>query len=488
MATLKAIVKTKTKSGMYTVYIRVTQKRSNSYIRTSWMVSERGLSKDKKDIIDPHVIQQTSALIDKYYQQLNVVDTYNWSSSEIVKYLLTGNEDISFTDFALERIDKMIQSGHERTSRNYKWALKHLQRYAGDEQIMFSRLTSSFLNRWIETLGNTSRCKEKYPVCMREVFKAAMKEYNDEEAGYIRIKNPWCNVTIPKSDTADKRAIDVEWLRKFFQVVPDKSRFTHPLMELGQDVALISFCLCGINAIDLFYAEKRQYSDGFFWYNRRKTMNAREDHAYFELKIPEFAKPTFEKYFSKDENSPFLFDFHERLKSADSFVANVNTGISQIWKKISPDFKASLYCFRHSWATIAQNECGASLAEVDFALNHSNHKMARVYVNLDFSPAWKLNDKVIDFVFFTDKKSTRVTQKEEKTFEKISKYNNVRGEAYVLGKLVCSLEDTGYTNVDQIMDDLVKSLPRKFRKETRVQFKIINIDKQQSQLYQRVLH
>ena len=185
-----------------------------------------------------------------------------------------------------------------------------------------------------------------------------MKEYNDEELGIIKIKNPWGKIVIPKADIPEKRAISASMLRKFFNVVPDRSRFTHPLMELGQDVALISFCMCGLNAVDIFNAEKGQYVDGIFHYERRKTRNSRSDKGYFEVRVPEFLKPTFEKYLSKNVDSPWLFEFHERLSTSDSFCANVNIGIKQIWEKVDPNYKESLYAFRHSWATIAQNEQG----------------------------------------------------------------------------------------------------------------------------------
>ena len=75
----------------------------------------------------------------------------------------------------------------------------------------------------------------------------------------------------------------------------------------------------------------------------------------------------------------------------------MNTGIKQVWEKVEPGYRASLYAFRHSWATIAQNECGATMNDVDFALNHSINRMAKVYVKIDFTPAWILNEKVIDF-------------------------------------------------------------------------------------------
>ena len=486
MATLKAIVKSRAKNGMYPVYIRITQNRQFSYVRTSWMVNDKGLSDDKKDIIDPYVIQQTSLMISDYYNKLNLSDTSAWSSSEIMNYLLEFGKDLSFSEYTRNHIEKMKARGQERTSRNYKWALQHLERFAGTDDLMFSRLTSSFLNRWIESLSVTNRCKEQYPVCIREVFKAAMKEYNDEELGIIKIKNPWGKIVIPKADIPEKRAISASMLRKFFNVVPDRSRFTHPLMELGQDVALISFCMCGLNAVDIFNAEKGQYVDGIFHYERRKTRNSRSDKGYFEVRVPEFLKPTFEKYLSKNVDSPWLFEFHERLSTSDSFCANVNIGIKQIWEKVDPNYKESLYAFRHSWATIAQNECGASLAEVDVGLNHSMNRMARVYVKIDYSPAWTLNEKVIDFIFFSDKESREKSREKSKTFERISKYNNVRADAYVMGKKLCALEDTGFSNVDQIMDKLVTLLPKKVR-NTRVQFKITNVDKNLTQMYQRLV-
>ena len=54
-------------------------------------------------------------------------------------------------------------------------------------------------------------------------------------------------------------------------------------MEVGQDVALISFCLCGLNAVDIFNAKKNQYVDGIFSYERQKTRKTRADKSYKDL-------------------------------------------------------------------------------------------------------------------------------------------------------------------------------------------------------------
>ena len=450
------------------------------------MVNDKGLSRNKKDILDPFVIQQTSKLIDQYYNTMNRIDTQDWTVKEIVDYIQKGKDGISFSMYARKHIEKMKARGQERTSRDYKWALYSLEKFAGDNEIMFSQLTYSFLSRWIDSISQTARSKNKYPINIRQIHKAAMLEYNDEERGIQLITNPWPKISIPKEDTPNKRAISPNMLRRFFAVVPDFSRFTHPLQELGQDIALISFCMCGINSIDLFFAKKSQYHNGIFHYNRRKTSKSRSDNAYFEIRVPQFIKLTFEKYLSKDMASPWLFDFQDRLSTSDSFNANINAGISQICKKVSPDFHASLYSFRHSWATIAQNGCGASLGDVDFALNHSTFKLARVYTKIDYSPAWELNEKVIDYVFFSNEDIEK-SEDANTFFERMSKYNLIRGEAFICGNRVCVIEDSGFTNVEQVIMKLLVSLPNDISRPSKVQIKITNLDKKQTQLYQRLI-
>ena len=137
MATLKATVKSKRKDGMYVVYIRFAHNRRVSYLRTSWLVNDKGISRNKKDIIDPIVIQQTSKLIVQYYEQLNRIDTQNWTVKEIVDYIQKGKNGVSFSLYARKHIDKMIARGQERTSRNYKWALKLIISCFRDLHLLF---------------------------------------------------------------------------------------------------------------------------------------------------------------------------------------------------------------------------------------------------------------------------------------------------------------------------------------------------------------
>jgi hypothetical protein len=134
------------------------------------------------------------------------------------------------------------------------------------------------------------------------------------------------------------------------------------------------------------------------------------------------------------------------------------------------------YTFRHTWATVAQNECGASIAEVGFGMNHSMHNVTRGYMQIDFSPAWILNEKVVDFIFFSNEKSSRNKVKAE-TFERISKYNMMRGELWYQGVMVASVEDSGYTSIENVMDSI--DIPGEIPPNASLLYKVINKDKGQ---------
>ena len=70
----------------------------------------------------------------------------------------------------------------------------------------------------------------------------------------------------------------------------------------------------------------------------------------------------------------------------------------------------------------------------------------------------------------------------------MSKYNLIRGEAFISGECVSVIEDSGFTNVEQVIMILLSSMSDKIERPTKVQIKITNLDKKQTQLYQRLLH
>jgi hypothetical protein len=491
MAIFKAVVRRPRKDGFWQVYIRVGVGVKVGYITTDKYVTSKGLGKGN-EITDPYVLQYCSSLIIEYNDKLNRKDTSRWTVRQVVEYLRTADTDLCFSEYARLHIDRMIDRGQQRNARNYQLALQHLERFCGTTKVMFDELTSPTVNRWIQTLELTKRAKEMYPVCMRQVFKAAIMEYNDYDNGLIRIKtNPWAKVKIPAADRTEKLAISPEMCREFFSAPLPESKLKSPLPELGRDVAKMILCLAGINTIDLYDLRKEDYQDGRICYRRAKTRKVRRDEAYIEMRVEPILLPLFEKYKAED-NDPYLFNFHTRMTSSDSFNANVNTGLRKVCESMGmpKDEWFSAYTFRHTWGTVAQNDCGATIDEVAFAMNHSNgHAVTRGYIKLDFSPAWELNKKVIDFIFFSTAKSKQgkaqgVDEPKDEKFRISPKYM-VYARAYFRGQVLAEVSDIGFSNIEEVIARLTPMLPATIPERCAVQFRIRNVDTEQEVVYER---
>lgn len=493
MTTFKATVQKQRSDGYWPVYIRVTHQRKSGFVKTDKMVNRKGVD-GSHGIKDPFVLQYCNRIIIQYCEMLNRIDTTEWTVHQVMEYLVTGTQGISFSEFARKYHNRMVQEGHARNARNYEMAYQHLERFAGTTNVMFAHLTPTFITRWIESLSSTARAKEMYPVNVRQIYKQALLEYNDPEAGIMRITgNPWHKVKIPKSDTPDKRAISMEQCREFFYAqLPESDRKT-PLSELGRDVAMMILCLAGMNTVDMYFAEKKNYRNGIIGYERRKTRGIRYDKAWFEIRVPDILTPVIKKYLDKTD-SPFLFDFHARYSTYDSFNANVNIGIRQVCTEslgLPREDSFSCYTFRHTWATVAQNECGATLGDVDFGLNHAHDtRLARIYVRINFTPAWELNEKVIEKIFFTDECSSLCPAKCEDSEDQVFRINArqlTKGTVYFRGKALASVEDLGFGNVDDVIGYLMKRLPDTIPPRSMVMIRIENRDRGCKQDYSRMI-
>jgi integrase len=400
MATFSIVIRGKRNDGYYPVYIRVNHKSKPAYIKTSFVVSEKGLrktytkeGKERIEVSDKLVIRECSNEISGYVLRLNNIDNRRMTVQEIVSYLTSENSDLSFTDFADEYIAGMVSGGRGHSALNYRMAVKRLHEHMGKSNVLFSDITANVLRRWIDGMMDSSRKRNLYPTCIKTMYGAAMLNYNDEDRDIIRIrKNPFTRITIPKAKQAEKRSISIGDIRTFFTA--DVKLFEQE--NMARDVCLMMFCLAGINTADLYDLPLDSLSDGVICYKRKKTRDKSASGAYTEIRVPDVLIPLFSKY----RGLKRLLCFSERYSSAMNFTSIIGKACKRICEKTGIKEKITPYSFRHSWATIAINECGATMDDVAFALNHeSAHKITSVYVKPDYSRIDRLNEAVMGKVF-----------------------------------------------------------------------------------------
>ncbi len=486
MANFKICVRNIRQDGLYSAYIRITHNRSVAYIKTDKIVAKEYLD-SHGNVSDDFVLRYCGGLLSSYIERLNGIDISHMTAKEVKDLLRSGADVCSFSEFALRYTERLCNRGQLGTWKAYTTAVKSLERFVGSSRILFSSLTYGVLSAWIDSLENTRRAKSLYPTCIRQIFNEAYTLRDDPtERMSLLPLNPWTKIGIPEKELSEKRAVPAEECRIFFSWSTDRPKCTKR-QQVGRDVAMLSICLAGMNTVDIYNLKKSDYYGGVLHYRRSKTKSRRNDGAYFEIRVPEILKSVIDRYYAP-KKSDYLFCFAEWYSDAVSFNAVVNYGIKLVCKELGLPDNYSFYTFRHTWATTAQNDCGANLAEIGFAMNHSqHHKTTRGYVKFDFRPAWELNEKVIDFILFSDKPSSRKkNESESETMFKLSPKMLIRACAFFRGRCVASFEDIGCGSIDVVISRLVADLPDDIPVRSMVQFKIVNLDNGKVATYERM--
>lgn len=380
-------------NGYAKVYIRILQNRKPGYIPTTFMVYQSQVDGNK--IKDKYVLSQLYPVIKKYYDKVNVLNTENWTIQEVIQFLESEKEDISFTDFYKLYINKMIASDRIQASSNYTCAYNSFTKFLQLNELSFSDITTKKLNDWIDSLKHTKRSKNLYPTCLKTIFNAGLKEYNAYDRDIIRIKNlPFNSVDIPANDEPLKKAIGRGSLLKLLNADVSNA-VLYKKTPLAQDVVKLMFFLAGINVADLYYMDKKCRIGNKLSYIRHKTKNKLGERGRMIITIPQPVLYLFEKYCGTER----LFSFCEIINTEKNFLKVVDMGLKEL-STIAAVEKVSTYTFRHSWGTIAENKCGASTELVAFCLVHASaHKVTVGYIEKNFKKVDVLNNRVLNYIF-----------------------------------------------------------------------------------------
>jgi integrase len=331
-----------------------------------------------------------------------------YSPKELAEYLKNtvakrgkSDNELDFIRFMMVCVDEMKTSGKDGTYRNYYLALSKIKKYAGDT-LPFEKMTVNFLETFEKHLSESGTGKTAIAQtmsCFRKIFNDARNKFNDEDNGVIAIKNyPFSKYKMPETPQSKKRAAGMDVVLKMLKYVPRDGT-----EEFAKDMFLLSFYLVGMNAADMYDAEPLK--NGRITYCRRKTKDTRKDCAEISIHIEPEAKPLIEKY--RDETGEKLLNLHQRYKSATNLNMMIGRGFRQIREVFGAEDDLTFYSARHSWASIASNDCDIIDGKIARCLNHVcvAHKTTNRDIKKDWTVIDNCNRKVIDRVTLEIKKS-----------------------------------------------------------------------------------
>ena len=396
MATFKAVIKkgNKRSDGTWNVVIRFTHETKVRFIPTTMYVTKKDITASYK-IKNANILDRCNELIKTYRDRVNELNLeFNDIDIDTITAYIQQKRDkrgVSFTDFA----KKWISLSTIKGIKNYKTALNALCSFVGRDDILCEEITIKTMKAFENALKDRPRAQSLYPNCIKTIFNAAKEYYNDEDNDIIRIKHSLDKYKPVEQNIAEKRALDVETIRRIFALPYDNIRVKGKSSrhDLALDCFRLSFCLMGMNSADLYYANRLENST--IIYDRMKTKDRRRDKAEIQVKITDYIKPLVEKYKGKER----VFNFSERFATMESFNRAINIGLKEVGKEIGIE-RLQFYAARHSMATIAVNEVGVSKYVVNDMLNHTDQslKITELYIKKDFSHINDANAKLLDYV------------------------------------------------------------------------------------------
>lgn len=423
MLTIRAEIKKgeQKNDGTYNVKLRFTLDRKIKRISTSLFVYPSDLSKSGELKKNSALYNEVEKLVISYREKCNAmqVDINGYTLDDIFKRLEfeeLKKKDLDFLEFCRGWIRKATIKG----AANYTTAVNSFETFIGKKKVSFKNINRQLLQKYMAYLIDrrdenrryrvlkgkritTDRTVSMYLGALRHLYHQAMEEYNDYDAGLLLLPtSPFTTFHIPKQEVTRKRALTKRQLLQILEL-PYKEVYRGTKatcrFDMAKDCFILSFCLMGMNSVDLFNAVK--CTGTYIIYNRTKTMDRRQDKAEMRVRIPEMARKIMRKY--ADNPKERVFVFHRLYCDYKAFNKALNKGLKEIGAMLGIE-DLEFYAARHSWATLAINKVGIDKYTVHSALNHTDAsmKVTDMYIQRDFVVENEANRKVLEYVFGKD--------------------------------------------------------------------------------------
>lgn len=425
--------KNKRKDGKYPVSIRLTHKRQSVNIPIDTYVQKSQIKANFSGLKDALLIRHINNDIIRYENILLKElgsDLSRYTAKELANIItsqrvIPEGGHIDFADFCRTYIAQLKRDGREGTASRLEAVTRNLTYFFGRDSFSVKEINVKNIQSFIEWLSNPRKVKSvdkngKQVLVMRQpckpqtvkdyvadvqtLFNAAKDKYNDEDSGVTIIShNPFRSkkVRLEVREQPSKRDLTIEEL----VMIAKADNLPTARMQLARDVLMLSFYLLAMNTADM-YGEDATINVRRVQYRRQKTMTRRKDEALFSVKIEPEALALMRKY--RDPEKKRLFVFYKMYSTFRTFNSNVNIGCKQLASFLGLDHPLTSYYVRHTWATIASEDCGLSDEDVALALNHvsadddikrgKSLRITRGYIHRKFKKNDINNRKVLDLL------------------------------------------------------------------------------------------
>ena len=370
-----------TKEGA--LYFQVIHDRVVKQVKTDYRIYSHEWDKQRGDIVKafPLSAARNEALkvirdkvawerrkLEQIVKALEDSDGAYTANDIIRRYKGSASDKTTVFEYMRRQSDRMKMLGKVRTSETYQQTLRSFMKFRNEIDLYFDMLDADMVEQYESYMraNNLSRNTTSfYMRILRCIYNRAVED------GLTQPADPFRRVYTGVDKTA-KRAITLKEIKRIKELeLTDK-----PDLDYARDIFLFSFYLRGISFIDLAYLRKRDLSNGYITYIRKKT--GQQLTICWERSMQEII----DKY--PENPTQYLLPIITRQDGTErqqylNKILFVNRKLKQIAKLAKISTPLTMYVSRHSWASIAKSK-NVPLSVISEGMGHDNEETTRIYL------------------------------------------------------------------------------------------------------------
>ena len=425
----------KTNAKGYTpIYIRVCVDRQYKRIRFFSDAASSDITK-KGEIKNASLELAVTDKIQEYRRKLlgAGADSQTWDIEKVYNYITEDESKtkekeefkLDFIEFGNKHIERLKKEGREKTAEGYRCAIKSFCKFLGNNHVDINRIDKSMLLRykeWFEENNIGARAFELYMSNLQALHNKAKLYYNDEDDEHLNIRlSPFQKIDF-KISAAEKRKKEIVTL------APSAIKYMYDLptsvlsqrAQMARDAFLLSFGLCGMNAIDMMkHTTEEDCPEDLIEFYRSKTVSRAGRDSFIRMHIHQKLMEVHRRLRGKRHT----WYFAETYSSTNNFNTALNKGLAEIvdvsvsyygkqfgmdavkdrkkiLKMMGMPEHFTFYAARDSFSTIAANDCHIPTETIDRCLCHVVKSVAaQFYIKKDYQFADDTIKAVVEVVF-----------------------------------------------------------------------------------------
>lgn len=307
-----------------------------------------------------------------------------YTADDIVKRYNEKLEGQTLFEFMNGVIIRLKELRKIRTSETYRTTLNSFIRFREGEDLLLTDFNSDLMMDYESYLRHrniTMNTVSFYMRILRAVYNRAVEQELIEQT------NPFKHVYTGVDKTI-KRAMPLKCIKqiKLADFSYDKK------LEFAKDMFLFSFYTRGMSFVDMAYLRKKDLNNGILIYRRRKTGKQ------LFIKWEKCMQDILDKY--PPNKTEYLLPIISRTGINErvlyrNVLASINKQLKKISVMLNIGMPMTMYCARHSWASIAKSK-NVPISVISEGMGHDSEATTQIYLaSLDTAVVDKANRMIL---------------------------------------------------------------------------------------------